>query len=356
MKKNILLIVVLAALSVVAYIVYSKNSSSTIKNQELAQFAIEDTASIDKIFIVDSQGKSVLLEKVAGERLWNLNRKYKARKDAIDLLMDTFKRIRIRGNLAPKAAENMVRVMSSSAKKVEIYQGGDEPSKIYYVGPATPDHVGTIMVLEIPGKGRSEEPLITHIEGFTGFLTPRFFTDESEWRYTGYYEFPNLEFKQVEVIDNYNPAQSFSIAYDGGNNISLKGGYQAATNQFTQTINNFDSLAVKDYLLLYKKVHFDSYNTYLKPEAIDSISKVLPAYFIRVTDNQGKTKELTIYLKRAVKRHLDDKGNIIPWDMDFHWARGENGEFALAQRFVFNPILIPIQAFTQQAQSAQKPT
>lgn len=355
MKKNILLIVVLVALALVAYFVYSKNSSSTLKDQELAQFAIEDTASINKIFIVDSQGKSVLLEKVEGERLWNLNKKYKARKDAIDLLMDTFKRIRIRGNLAPKAAENMVRVMSSSAKKVEIYQGGDEPSKIYYVGPSTPDHVGTIMVLEIPGKGRSEEPIITHIEGFTGFLTPRFFTDENEWRYTGYYEFPNLEFKKIEVIDNYTPSQSFSIAYNGGNDIQLKGGYQSGTNSFSEDISNFDSLAVKDYLLLFKKVHFDSYNTNLKPEAMDSISKVLPAYSIRVTDNNGKTKELTIYLKRAVKKHLDQQGKIIPWDMDFHWGRSETGEFALAQRFVFNPILIPIQAFLRNPQSYQKP-
>lgn len=346
MKKNIILLTVLVALAAVAYFIYSKNSSSTLSGQPLADFAIEDTASINKIFIADHQGKSVLLEKVPGERLWNLNGKYKARKDAIDLLMDTFKRIRVRGSLGEAASQNMLRIMTSSAKKVEIYQGGDKPSKVYYVGPSTPDHVGTIMVLEIPGIGRAEEPYITHMEGFTGFLTPRFFTDENEWRYTGYYEFPDLGFSEIQIIDNYNPGQSFAVEYHGENNIRLYGGYQPGNDSFTQQISTFDTLSVKDFMLQFKKVSFDSYNTYLKYEAMDSIGKVLPAFVVRVTDNNGKRKDLNIYYKRAAKKHLDKDGNIIPWDMDFHWARTESGEYALAQRFVFNPILIPVQAFT----------
>jgi hypothetical protein len=345
MKKNVILLVTMLVLAALAWFVYKKNSPSTLTNQPLAEFAIEDTASVTKIFITNGKGNSVLVERVPGQTLWKLNNHLLARRDAVNLLLDTFKRIKVRGSLSEKASENMLRVLASSGKKVEIYQGGDKPSKIYYVGTSTPDHMGTIMLLEIPGVGRSEIPYITHMEGFTGFLTPRFFTDENEWRYTGYYEFPQLELSKIQLIDNYNPNSSFAIEYKGGNDIRLWGGYQPALETYNTSIAVFDTLAVKDYMLAFKKVHFDSYNTLLKPEAMDSIDKVLPAFTIKVTDNKSKTKSLNIYLKRAAKAHYDEAGNIIPWDMEYLWAKTESDEYALAQRFVFNPILIPIESF-----------
>jgi hypothetical protein len=345
MKKNIILLIVFLALGAAAWFVYKKNSSSTLTDQPLADFAVADTASVTKIFITDGKGNKVLVERIPGQTLWKLNNRLYARRDAVNLLLDTFKRIKVRGSLSDKASENMLRVLASSGKKVEIYQGGEKPSKIYYVGTSTPDHMGTIMLLEIPGIGRSETPYITHMEGFTGFLTPRFFTDENEWRYTGYYEFPKLELSKIEIIDNYKPQESFAIEYKGGNDIKLFGGYQPALETYNGPVPVFDSIAVKDYMLLFKQVHFDSYNTMLKPEAMDSIDKVLPAYTIKVTDLNNEKKELKIYLKRAAKKHLDAEGNVIPWDMEFLWAKTQDGEYALAQRFVFNPILIPLNRF-----------
>ncbi len=348
MRKNLILLFILLALGIAAWYVYSKNTSSTLTDQPLADFAIADTASITKIFISDGKGNKVLVERVPGQSLWKLNGKLQARKDAVNLILDTVKRIKVRGSLNDKASENMLRLIASAGKKVEFYQGGDKPSKIYYIGSSTPDHMGTVMVLEIPGIGRSEIPYITHMEGFTGFLTPRFFTDENEWRYTGYYEFPQLEFSKVEVIDNYNPERSFAIQYKGGNDLKLFTGYQPALETYNLSVPEFDTLAVKDYLLLFKKVHVDSYNTMLKPEAMDSIDKVLPAFSIRVTDNAEKKKELKLYLKRASKKHYNPDGSIMPWDKDFLWAKTETGEYALAQTFVFNPILVPHQLFLKK--------
>ena len=110
------------------------------------------------------------------------------------------------------------------SKRVEIYQGGDEPSRIYYVGHSSPDKKGTFMMMEIPGMGRSEQPYIVHIEGNVGFLTPRFFAAEDEWRYTGLFRFPNLELSAVELQSFENPTKSHKITYAGGNkHISLSG-------------------------------------------------------------------------------------------------------------------------------------
>jgi hypothetical protein len=342
MKKNLLLLGLLVVLALAAYFIYKKDSASTLAGKPLSDFAIADTASVTKIFIADKQGKSVLLERIPGQRYWKLNGKYLARKDALDLLLATVNRLNVKGVLPEAGRDNMMRVLASSARKVEIYQGGDEPSKIYYIGTATPDHQGTIMLLEIPGIGRSDEPYITYMEGFTGFLTPRFFPDESEWRYTGMFDYPTMDFTQVDVIDNMNPETSFCVNYYGGNSIGMQTGYNVYTNSFSTPIPVFDTLKVKDLLIQFKKVYFETYNTYLKPEAIDSINRTVPAYTLQVHEKSGATKKVDIYNKRAAKRHFDDAGNVVPWDMDYFWAKTGEGEMALAQRFVFGPLVKPL--------------
>ncbi len=65
--------------------------------------------------------------------------------------------------------------MGASAKKVEIYEGGDVPSKIWIVGHGTKDHFGTYMLLEKPGEGRSNSALhLRHgrLHGHLGYAVP----------------------------------------------------------------------------------------------------------------------------------------------------------------------------------------
>ncbi len=342
MKKNLGLFLLFLVLAALAFWVYRTQTSSTLSDQPLTDFAIEDTASVTKLFIVDHTGKTALIERVPGKRLWMLNKKYQAREDAVNLILTTLKRIRVRGNVPEAGKQNMLKVIASSGKKVEVYQGGDKPSKIYYVGPATPDHYGTVMLLEIPGVGRSEEPYITHMEGFTGFLNTRFFADEMEWRYTGIYYYPNLEFQRVSLLYPSSPASSFEVEYKGGNDIQLRANPDPISGHFKTPVAQFDSLKVKDFLLLFKKVHFETYNTYLKPSAADSISKTIPFCTITVTDNGGKAHPLHLYMKRAREGYSGPDG----WDPEYYWGRNEEGYLGLAQMFVFNPILQPLGFFT----------
>lgn len=342
MKKNLKLLIAFVVLGALAFWVYKRNPSSTLSDQPLTDFSISDTASVNKIFIVDHTGRSVLLERKPGERLWNLNGKYKARKDATDLILETMNRMRVRGNVPAKGKENILRVLASSGRKVEVYQGGNKPSKIYYVGPATPDHVGTFMLLEIPGIGRSPEPYITHMEGFTGFLTPRFFSDEMEWRYTGVFEFPGLEFRTVDVIFHRSSENSYRVEFDGGEGIQLYAGYDPLTGSFKTALPRFDTLRVQDFLLSMKKVHLESYNTYLKPEAEDSIKKTIPYFSVIVKDSRGQTHIADIYPKRGREPRLNAMGVLTPWDPEYFWIRTEENDLGMGQMFVFDPIIQPL--------------
>jgi hypothetical protein len=342
MKKNLLLFAVLIALAAAAWWAYRNSAPSTLSDQPLMEFAIGDTASVNKIFIVDHTGKTALLERDPRSRLWNLNGKYKAREDAVNLLLETLNRLRVRGNVPASGKENILRVLASSGKKVEVYQGGERPSKIYYVGPATPDHVGTFMLLEVPGIGRSPEPYITHLEGFTGFLTPRFFADEMEWRYTGVFDFPALDFGQVDVVFHRAPEQSYSVQFDGENDIRLSADMDPVSGRFRQKIERFDTVRVHDFLLSFKKVHLETYQTYLKPEAEDSIRRTIPLFTLSVTDARGKGHRIDLYPKRGKEPRLNALGVLTPWDPEYYWVRTEDDILGLGQMFVFDPLIQPV--------------
>jgi hypothetical protein len=343
MKKNLILTLVFVSLAVAAVVVYLKADSSTIADEPLTDFAIEDTAQVNKVIITDHLGKMATLERVPGERLWKLNGKLQAREDAVNLMLKTFNRIRIRGNVSDSSRDNMLKLLASSSKRVEIFTGGNEPAKIWYVGIPTPDHTGTLMLLEIPGIGRSEEPYIVHMEGFTGFLSTRFFTNEMEWRYTGIFEYPHLEVSKVRMINHMIPTDSWEVRFGGGNNLELWSCDAAGASD--KKVSRFDTTAVKDQLLLFKKIHVESFNTQLSEQQTDSLRNASPAYTLEVTDKSGKSTTIDLHLKPSKKAIEDDYGKIIPFDLDYFWAKTQDGEIAMAQSFNFSPLLNPIEKF-----------
>jgi hypothetical protein len=332
-KKNILLSLLLVVVLGLAFWIYQKNHASSIAQNDFTQFAIEDTASIQKIFIVDHDGNKALLERNAQTRLWNLNKKYHAREDAINNLLQVINRVRVRGNVANTARDNMMKIMATSGKKVEIYTHDlDHPTKVYYIGPNTADHCGTIMLLELDGD-KSPEPYICHMEGFTGFLNPRFFAEEMEWRYTGIFDHPKLDIKEIDFAFN-QPAWNYKIRFDGGNDIRLE--------QNGQNIPHFDTLTVKEMLLRFKKIHLESYRTFLKPAAEDSIKQTMPLLQITVLTTAGNREGVRLFAKKGKDAITDENGQINPWDPEYVWALNDRNEMGLAQRFVFDPISIPL--------------
>jgi hypothetical protein len=340
MKKNILLSLVLVLVAATAYWLLNKDKNSSLADRPETAFAIDDTLAITKMVITDMQGKMATLERQGVGTRWKLNGRYDARKDATDLILYTLKNMRIRGDVSIGARENVLRMLASGGKRVEIFQGDDEPVKTIYIGHTTQDHTGTYMLLETPEGGRSEIPYVMHMEGFTGFLSSRFFADELEWRYTGIFDYPALDYKRFRFLVPAVPSQSFEVVYAGGNTIEMYAGFNGA--EFTQRLTEFDTVKVKDLLVRLKKVHVESYNTMLKPSAMDSIRQTIPLVLLSVIDKNDQNTTLSLYNKRAVKEAYDSKGQLMPYDQEHLWARTMNDEFALAQHFVFDPLIYPL--------------
>lgn len=337
-KKNIILLVLFLLLAGTVFFLYPKLSrKSSTGDNPFMQFSIEDTAAVSKITIQDRNGNVALLERKSGSTDWTINKKYNARKDVIKLLLECFHDIRVRGNVPTKMRDNMMSVMATSAKEVKIYGKNNELIKTYFVGPNTQDHMGTIMLLETPEDGRSEEPYITHIEGFTGFLNPRFFIEEMEWRSTEVFSYPNNDIAEVEVLHMTDPGSSFKLSYLGNNKLKFERYLNGVLTPFAQ----LDTAHAFDFFKRMHKVHLESYNTMLKPEAQDSIKNIVPTFVMRVKNNAGNITSLSLYLKKAMQMTPDATGQLTPFDPEYFWAKTDANELGLAQFFVFEALLQP---------------
>ncbi len=94
MNKNLRLLVILIALAAGAGVMWSLNGGSDAR--PLANFEITDTLAITKFVIQDSDNNRAVLERDPNNKYWDLNQTYKAREDAVNLILKTVNRIRVK--------------------------------------------------------------------------------------------------------------------------------------------------------------------------------------------------------------------------------------------------------------------
>ncbi|MFZ8835407.1 MAG: hypothetical protein ACO3MV_09320 [Flavobacteriales bacterium] len=332
MNKNLRLFYLLLLVTLTAAVIrfYQNEETGELRAVDAADFAISDTASVNRIFIADKDGNTALLERT-DDRYWSLNGRYKARKDATDLLLKTFLRARIKSPVPRAELDNVNRLLAGRGKKVEIYQGQEKPSKIWYIGTSTQNHTGTHMVLGDDNGGIADEPFIIHMEGFTGFLSTRFFTDEREWRYTGVFDYPGDQLRKVELVKRDSMDRVVMMELDSNRMLEVSG---------AQLLTRQDTIFWQDKFNLFKKVHLETYNNHLTESGVDSIlNQAKPAFTLRAWTAQDTVpNEIDLYWKRPITDTYDDNGIKNEWDGSRMYAHYK-GEIVLVQRFVFDPLL-----------------
>lgn len=335
MHANLRILYVLMALTAAtAGVWWFQGGQGLLSDVEGTAFGIEDTSLVDKIFIADMDGGQVTLTRPESGRLWDLNGKYKAREDAVKLLLKTFRRASVQGPVAEAARPNVIRLLSARGKKVEIYQGGERPAKTWYVGTATPSHTGTYMVLETP-EGRSAEPYVVHMEGFTGYLSTRFFTSEREWRHTGIFNYPDrsLSYIEVRILETEGESYALSASRDGQLVLSdLEG----------NPLPYLDTTGVQDHFLRFKKVHLETYRSRLDPEVEDSLRHASAAFELTAIGQNGRRSDVYVHWKPRTGLDRDELGQTMEHDGEQLYGVTTDGEVVLLQRFVFDPLLRPL--------------
>ncbi len=338
MKKNSLSLVLLLVLGAIALYLFLKKDND-VSSKMLNDFAIEDTASITKLFLADNDGNYSVLKKM-DDGSWTVNDKYKARQQNVYLILRGLRNFEVKSTVPSEGVSAIISQIATKPIKLEVYQGGKKPTKIYYFGFATQDHYGNYALLEIPGEGKSKEPYIIKEKGFYGFIRPRMITMEEEWRSPVIFDYPTLNVKEVSVEYPAFPEQSFQIEWSGNNNIKLKDGNGNA-------FRNFDTLAVKNYLLHYKGIYVETYNNRLNTTQIDSVINTVAKAHITILDKSDQKTSVLVFDKGFVDPFLRDPeyNNLDP---ERFYILNEANELAIAQKLQWDPLLLPLNRFNPE--------
>jgi len=292
----------------------------------LRDFAVKDTASVDKIFLADKQNATILLERK--DNYWTVNGKYRARRDFIDLLLETIHRVEVAEPVVETKTENVLRRISSDGVKVEIYQNG-KLAKTYYVGGVDQGNTGTYMLLE-----GSSQPFVTHIPGFSGFLTTRYNTSIYEWRDRVVFRYNYSDIAAVSLEYPSQNFQSFRCEKHGDNHFKL------FSLPDMQSIPIFDTLAVKSFMSRFKFVGFEAYldNTIPKHRR-DSVLNTDMLCKYTVEDKNGNTRVLKAYHRPNILDQFDDEGELYPYDVERLYGFINNDEdMILLQYYIIDPL------------------
>lgn len=300
---------------------------------EAADFAVRDTSEVDRIFLADRRGGSVLLTRQSPTS-WMVNNQFPADAMKIRLLMETLRTMEVRNPVGEKEFNSVVADLAANAVKVELYHD-DDLMRTVYVGQATPDGTGTYMINE--GSGT---PYIIHVRGFVGYLTPRFMTSAYRWKSKLVFDLPADSIRSVKVTYHDAPGLSYSISQQNGQ-IQLI----AANGQPLPVNKSFAAY----YLSSFKDMYLESWADDLETAVRDSILGVPPFCLLTLEDHQGVLKELKLYRKpvdQHTKQQTDEKGNPLPFDQEKFLAQ-INGDSVLGyvQEFNFGKLLRTADAF-----------
>tara|TARA_B110000238_G_C16142569_1_gene447200 strand:+ start:6139 stop:7074 length:936 start_codon:yes stop_codon:yes gene_type:complete len=305
-KKIISVIIIILSL---LYLFYNSNK---IKEQD---FKIEDITIIESIYLSDMKGNQITLLKHKG--FWMINNLYKVRKDAIKTLLETIQSIEVQQPVSENAFNNVVRNLATSGVKVEIYS--NKLLKTYYVGHTTQNHLGTYMIIK-----DANNPFIVHIPGFNGFLSPRYGivgagVNINDWRDNTIFILDPDKIIEIQLNNITNEDLSFHL-FPKDNIVYNKEKEQFKTN----------TIKVLDYLNNFQNLNCESY----KNEVL--INKSL-LYTLEIKTS-NKKDILKVY--KFDKRNKNSN-NSAP-NVERYYAKLNNGELMLIQKYVFNNVFISI--------------
>lgn len=332
MTKRWPLFLLFVLLAAVAFWLWRSNRPTTLAGN-MADFVITDTAAVSRIFIADKGGATIDIRRdpqVAPLSGWTVNG-LPADQAQINTLLKTFLLVEVRTPVPKSAEANVLKVMAGTAKKVEIYQGGEQPVKVWWVGHATMEHLGTYMLLEKPGVGKSAVPFVTGMAGFIGVLTTRFHTKLDDWRSKALTRYPDLTaVEQVTVEHPSTDSAGFTITFKGGNDLAL---FDAQGVQVPM-----DSARVKEVLLRLRSSNYESIERGIDRAQRDSVLATPPWHVLTISGKDGQQR-IRFWKKDPRPGERDMDLNLLVDDRDRMYALQGDTTLVIVQRYWFDPIV-----------------
>lgn len=332
MNKKLLYLILALFVMAAAIFLLTQNRASTL-NQDLYDFAVEDTAAVSKIFIADSYGKSIYLEEENGT--WYIGKDLNTRADQfhINLMLKTLHQLGLKSPVSRKNVNTYLELIAENHKKVEIYTDDKKtPSKIIYISRPSPDHLGNLALLEIPGKGRSSIPYYIQKKSKTGYISPIFSLEANDWTHKVIFESAPEDVKSVEVEFSKEKDESYAIFRD-----SKESEWQLKPLLTPGQTLTPDPFFANLYVENYKSIFYEKPIESFSGQKQDSIINSTPMYTIKLTEFGGEEVFFKAYPIISYKALTDEEEDEISKERFFGYY---NNKLVLCQFFNMDKLFV----------------
>ncbi len=330
-KSSWILLLIFAVLAALTYF-YLNKPDTTLKGDE---FAIKNTAQIGKVVIWDKMKNRVTLTREDG--YWQVNNKYRARKEAVDLLLETFSKLHVTAQVPRAAEERVRRSINVNGTIAEIYDTQNRPLKTLYIGDGTMGSQNTYMMQ----KG-GKYPYEVGLPNWTGVLKPRFMLDETDWRDRAVFRYPTKDIQSVTV--EYSQADKKELSFKinrEGSNFSVQKLYGLPENR--------RPIKAKTLYFLkgFEELIAEAFETENPKRA--GIVQATPFCEITLVTTKDEEKNVKFYPVPGRKIGETEKGNPIRANVDRYFVSVNNNEdFMLVQERLFGRVLAPSNFFFEK--------
>ncbi len=274
MKKYGTHITGLILLALLALFVNEYRKKTTLNRREI-NFAIEDFNRIDEVIISDEE-RRVGLNRNNG--YWLLNSRYEVREEAVEMLLQTFGRLRVSSPAPLSVRDQIMERLSDESIRIDIGMG--RRTRTYFVYSGGNDSP-TYML-----RQGSSRPYMIEVIGFSGNAASLFVTDEGYWRTNLLFNYRLDEIAEVTVYHGEDEDDSFILRQSADRDFSL---YSYPGDEGLEGIN--DSLAIR-YLANFFYTPYERFANRNETMLMDSLFQARPDHMVRVTHRDGTDTEV----------------------------------------------------------------
>jgi hypothetical protein len=341
MKKNLPLIIIVVLLTgVLGYLKYNKSKT----NFEEISFNVTDTKQIGSIAISDKNGNKTVLSKIEGK--WRVNDSFFAEHNKILLLLNTLNKLQIEMPIGDSMRKMAIQDLRTLGREVSILDMDGKELKTFYLGSQMGS--GNNMILSENGQV-SKDPYIVKLPGIkTMDLKHGFPANPESWYSTEVFSTPVDKIKSILV--NFHERQQFSFKLTKDEDI-IK--IEPLVDSM-KIANPLKKEQVVQFLLEFESKNFESRLT--NDSAIMYIKNSKPSYTIELEDVLGEKRFIKIYKIPSSfagmdlsSGGIDATGKKLPFNIEKYWTYSSyTKEYAIAQHYVFGPILLPYSNFFEE--------
>lgn len=192
MKRLVWLVLILLLMSGTAYFLIKRNEANKQGMVSADRgFTVKSIEELDKIVIKHNKLQPMVFTHVG--KSWLLDGKYEVSQSVFVNIEKVLLNMKLLYIPPIASTNNILESISKNGIQVDLYNGDDEPFKMFHLGSDTQKGDGTYMVM-----AGSNQPYVMHLPGLGGGLRSRFEQPTKNFRDKFIYKFPADQIENIK--------------------------------------------------------------------------------------------------------------------------------------------------------------